>query len=117
MSGSTGSQGVSISGNSGSQSVTISGTTGTTSISHTHTLNTTTSPAVTGAGISVVTAVSAQSTDPSHSHSAGTLAGTAHLHTAGTLAGASHTHGVGSLATVSASNLPAYFGVILCEKD
>ncbi len=116
LTGSTASQGVTISGNTASSSVSISGSTGTTSINHGHSLTTSTATAASG-GTSVITSVSVNATDPSHSHGAGTLAGGSHNHGVGSLAGASHTHGAGSLAAGSASNVPAYYTVVVCVKD
>jgi hypothetical protein len=55
--------------------------------------------------------------DPSHSHGAGTLAGGSHNHGAGSLAGSAHTHGAGSMTAASASNVPAYYEVVICVKD
>jgi hypothetical protein len=116
LSGATDSQGVTITGNTAGSGVTITGNTGSTSISHTHgvTQNTTTAAA---GGTSVVTSVTVNAGDASHSHAAGTLSGDSHSHAKGTLAGAAHTHGGGSVAAASASNLPAYYGVIVCVKD
>ena len=87
-------------------------------MSHTHTVSTTT----TGVGgappaLGARQTLSLNSNDPAHSHSAGTLSGNSHNHSAGTLAVSSHGHGVGTLATAAASNLPAYYQLIVCQKN
>lgn len=116
ISGSSGGQGVSITGSTANNASDISGSTASTNIDHTH--GTSTSQTyVAGGGTSVLTDVSVYSAGGSHSHGAGTLSGSAHSHGKGSLAGASHTHGAGSLEAASASNLPAYYEVIVCVKD
>ncbi len=118
LSGVTGSTAPSISGNTGGSTVSISGSTDTTSISHGHGVTTSwtgiggTPPALGGRA-----SLSINSTDPAHSHGAGTLSGNSHNHGAGSLAVGSHGHGAGTLATVSASSLPAYYQLIVCQKD
>jgi hypothetical protein len=116
LSGSTDSQGVTITGNTAGSGVSITGNTGSTSISHTHGVTPTGTTAAAG-GTSAVQSVTVNSGDASHDHGSGTLAGGSHTHGTGTLAGAAHTHGGGSVAAASASNLPAYYGVIVCRKD
>jgi hypothetical protein len=117
LTGSTGAQAVTITGSTGSTGVSISGSTGTTSISHSHGDSESTANVTGGGMIIAVTGVSVTAADPSHSHGAGTLSGGSHGHGVGTLGGASHTHGVGTLAADSASNLPAYYGIILCQRN
>jgi len=116
MSGTSGSQSVSISGSTGDSSVSISGSTGSTNISHTHSL-TTTATYVGGGVVQVIEAASADSADPAHSHTSGSLAGGSHSHSSGTLGASSHAHAAGSLSPATASNLPAYYAVVLCAKD
>ena len=116
LTGSAASQAVTISGSTGSSSVIISGSTGTTSVSHSHGVTPTTATAASGS-TAVLTGVSIQNADPSHSHAAGTLSGSNHNHSAGSLAGSAHTHAAGSLATATASNLSTYYEVIVCVKD
>jgi hypothetical protein len=116
ISGTSAGQAVTITGSTGSSSVSISGSTGTTSISHSHGTSPSTVSCA-GGSTAVLVNVTVQSADPSHSHGAGTLSGGSHSHGVGSLAGASHTHGAGSLAAASASNVPAYYEVILCVKD
>jgi hypothetical protein len=116
LTGSTGSQGVTVTGSTASNGVSISGSTGTTSISHSHSVTPTTAAAASGS-TTVLTGITVNAADPSHSHAAGTLAGGNHSHGVGTLAGAAHSHGAGSLAAGSVSNVPAYYGVIVCVKD
>jgi hypothetical protein len=116
MSGTSGSQSVSISGDTDTSSVSISGATGSTSISHTHSLTTTTTYVGAG-GYEVIQSASADSTDPAHAHTSGSLAGGSHSHSSGTLGASSHSHAAGSLSPATVSNLPAYYAVILCAKN
>ena len=117
LSGASAGQAVTITGSTGSKSPSVSGTTGSTDISHTHSDQESTQLFNDSGASSALTGVTIQSGGGSHSHGAGSLSGSSHTHSDGSLAGASHTHAVGTLATVSASNLPAYYGVILCRKD
>lgn len=117
LSGASAGQAVTISGSTANASPSVTGTTGGTNIDHTHTDNESTQLFNDSGASSALTGVTIQSGGGSHSHGAGSLSGGSHSHNDGSLAGASHTHAVGTLATVSASNLPAYYGVILCRKD
>lgn len=115
-SGSTGSSAVTISGSTAGSTVSISGTTASASISHNHSTTQTTSACASGSN-TVLYSLSINNTDPSHSHGVGTLGGGSHTHGVGTLAGGSHTHDAGTLAATASSNVPAWYGLILCVKD
>jgi hypothetical protein len=115
-SGTSGSQAVTISGATGESDVTITGSTQSTSISHTHSLTIGTLNVESG-GTQVIQTASVASADPAHSHAAAGLSGESHSHSSGTLSGGGHTHSSGSLAAATASNLPAYFTVVICQKN
>jgi hypothetical protein len=117
LSGVLGAATVSITGSTAGSTVSISGSTGTTSISHSHGISSSGTSVQSGSGPTAITSLSISSSDPSHSHGAGSLAGASHTHGAGSLAGASHGHAVGSLTIDSASNLAAYYGLVVCQKD
>jgi hypothetical protein len=116
ISGTSGAQAVTIGGGTSSSGAGVSGSTSSTSIAHSHGVSTSTTGCSSGAN-SALTSVTINSGDASHSHGAGTLSCDGHSHGVGSLAGASHTHGAGSFAAASASNLPAYFEVVVCVKN
>lgn len=70
-----------------------------------------------GPGNQALTAYAVVSTNPSHSHAVGSLGGSSHSHGNGSLAGGSHGHAVGTLDDATASSIPAYYHLIVCEKD
>jgi hypothetical protein len=107
-----------ISGSAAGSVVSIGGSTDATSVSHTHgTSISYTNVGGTPPATGVMTGLTVQSSDPGHSHGAGSLAGSSHGHGVGTLVGTAHGHGLGTLAAASASNLAAYYGLIVCQKD
>lgn len=116
LTGSTASQTVTITGTTGSSSVSISGSTASTSISHNHSISPSYTTFASG-GTQALSGLTVNNADPSHSHDAGTLAGGSHSHGVGSLAGSAHSHAAGSLAAASASNVPAYYEVVICVKD
>jgi len=111
-------QTVGMSGSSGSTAVSISGSTDVTSISHTHGITKTMhGVANTGSDEQPLVTMTANSSNPSHSHGVGSLSGDAHSHAAGSLGGESHGHSYGTYALASESALAAYYTIIACGKD
>jgi hypothetical protein len=104
---------VALSGSTGSSGMGISGSTDIASVSHNHS-TTTPGASVSVGGTTVLTGLSVDNSDPSHSHGVGSLSGGGHSHSVGSLALSAHGHGVGSLALASASNVAAYYNLIVC---
>jgi hypothetical protein len=118
LSGVLGAASPAISGSAAGAGVSISGSTDATTVSHSH--GTSTGSGAAGGfppAAAAMTALTIESSDPAHTHGTGTLAGSSHGHGVGTLAGTAHGHGLGTLAGASASNLAAYYGLIVCQKD
>jgi hypothetical protein len=117
VSGVLSAQSLSMTGSVGSAAVSITGSTGVMSIAHTHDITSTRRGAAGSFDEQPLERIAVNSSNPSHSHDVGSLAGDAHTHGTGSLSGASHGHSYGSYALVSESNLPAYITIIACRKD
>ncbi len=111
--------GVTVTGSAASSGWGVSGSTASTDVSHSHpdgnTSNSFYLPG--GPGAQALTSYSVDSNNPSHSHAVGTLGGSSHSHGNGSLAGGSHGHAVGTFDDATASSIPAYYHLIVCEKD
>ena len=108
---------VSVTGSTGSSAPSISGSLATASVSHSHPYSDSTTGANTPPGAAGAQSFTIFSADPSHSHGDGSYAGASHSHGDGSLAGGSHGHAVGTYALASESSVPAYYNLLVCEKD
>jgi hypothetical protein len=118
LSGLTGSTVVTISGNTAAQIPSVSGSTAVESISHTHamTVNSTVDLS-NGTDADRLISLSANSYNPSHSHTAGTLAMNSHDHSGTSYYGVAHSHAVSGLVVGTESNYPDYLDVVLCQRN
>jgi hypothetical protein len=107
---------VALSGSPSSVGIGLSGSTDIASVSHSHTVTTPRSN-VTAGGTTFWTGFNVDNSDPSHSHGVGSLSGSSHGHSVGALAFDPHGHGPGSLALDSASNLAAYYNLVVCVMN